>query len=71
MPEAMAIIHLQRAERPDSIESGTPGRGGCVKVFFDSGDLDDAERRVRNAYRIREIAASLQQAAAAQGGAAP
>jgi hypothetical protein len=71
MPEAMAIIHLQRAERPDSIESGTPGRGGCVKVFFDSGDLDDAERRVRNAYRIREIAASLQQAAAPQGGVTP
>jgi hypothetical protein len=60
--DAVAIVHLQRTERPDSIEIGTPGRGGTLKVYFDSGDTADAEKRIRNAFYLREIAAGLQEA---------
>ncbi len=52
--------------RPDSLEIGTPSkRGGVVKVYFDSGDPVEAERRIREAFRLREIAATLAERAAA------
>jgi len=44
------------SERPDSLEIGTPGKGGALKVYFDSGDLVDAEQRIRNALAIRDLA---------------
>jgi hypothetical protein len=59
-----AISHV--AVRPDSIEIGTPSkRGGAVKIYFDSGDPVEAERRIREAFRLREIAVSLAEGAAA------
>jgi hypothetical protein len=59
-----AISHV--TVRPDSIEIGTPSkRGGVVKVYFDNGDPVEAERRIREAFRLREIAASLAERAAA------
>jgi hypothetical protein len=52
--------------RPDSLEIDTPSkRGGVVKVYFDSGDPVEAERRIREAFRLREIAATLAERAAA------
>jgi len=80
MPEAVVLVHVSRTERPDSIEIGTPGKGGAVKVFFDAGDLDEARRRVANALilcnearitKTRLESGGAPQAATAQGGAAP
>ena len=59
MTDGVVIVHLQRTERPDSIELGTPGRGGTLKVYFDSEDTADAEKRIRNGFYLREIALSI------------
>ena len=60
--EPVMMVHVSRTERPDSIEIGSPSKGGTLKVYFDAADLDDAEMRVRNGYYIRDIARSLQEA---------
>jgi hypothetical protein len=49
MPE----IVTTRILYPDSIEIGTPGKGGCLKIYFDSGDLSEAQRRIDNAVAAR------------------
>jgi len=59
-----AISHI--TVRPDSLEIGTPSkRGGVVKIYFDSGDPVESERRIREAFRLREIAATLAERAVA------
>ncbi len=64
------VIHLHRQDGPmfqDSVEIGTPSKGGAVKVHFDANNLKDAEQRVRTAFYIREIAASLHERQQAAG----
>lgn len=61
MPEVISHTTI----RPDSLELGTPSKGGSLKIYFDSGDPVDAERRIREAFRLREIAQSLAERAAA------
>lgn len=54
--------HVHRDEGPrytDSIEIGTPGRGGVVKVFGNLDDPEGFEKRIREAFRLREIAREL------------
>jgi len=43
-------------EHPDSLEIGTPGKGGALKIYFDSSDPVDAEQRIRNALALRDLA---------------
>jgi hypothetical protein len=50
MPE----IITSRVLYPDSITLGTPGKGGEIKVYFDSGDLTEAQKRVDNAVQVRQ-----------------
>ncbi len=50
MPE----IVTTRSLYPDSITLGTPGKGGEIKVFFDSGDLTEAQRRIDNIVAARQ-----------------
>jgi len=57
--ENVSIIkHITVQETPifqDSIEIGTPGKKGAVKVYFDSSHPADAERRIRTALELREM----------------
>ncbi|MFA5378427.1 MAG: hypothetical protein WC455_21920 [Dehalococcoidia bacterium] len=50
----MTEIVTTRVLYPDSIELGTPGKGGCIHVFFDSGDLTEASHRIDTAVLVRE-----------------
>jgi hypothetical protein len=50
MPE----IVTTRTLYPDSIEIGTPGKGGCMKIHFDSSDLSEAQKRIENACSARQ-----------------
>jgi len=55
-------IHTNRQDGPvysSSIEIGTPSKGGAVKVYFDPADPADAEKRIREAFRLREVAREL------------
>ncbi|MEI6841380.1 MAG: hypothetical protein WCK53_08950 [Methanomicrobiales archaeon] len=47
------------AVRPDSLELGTPGKSGCIKIYFDASDVADAELRIRNAITLRDLANNL------------
>jgi hypothetical protein len=55
-PETV-IRHIN--ELPDSFEQGTPGKGGVVKVYVNFGDPADAENRIREALRLRDLANTL------------
>lgn len=46
------VVH--RTEYPDSIEIGTPGKGGNIKVYFDANDLTGAQKRIENAVSARQ-----------------
>ena len=49
---------IQEAEeRKDSIEMGSPGKGGAVKVYFNSADLEDAKKRIDNSLEARKYMA--------------
>jgi hypothetical protein len=38
---------------PDSIEIGTPSKGGALHIHFDAGDLAEAQQRIDNAVQAR------------------
>ena len=48
-----------REQYPDSIEIGTPAKGGALKVYFDASKIDEAKERVDNANKILEYGKSL------------
>ena len=55
-------VHTNRTEGPvysSSITIGTPGKGGEVKIYFDPADPADAEKRIYEAFRLRDIARRL------------
>lgn len=40
----------------DSIEIGTPSKGGCIKIYGDFNKLDDFKAKVLNAVELRKMA---------------
>jgi hypothetical protein len=48
------IASTQRNERLCSIEMGTAGKGGVVKVYFDPLDIENAQTILQNTYVIRQ-----------------
>ena len=46
-------VVITRTEYPDSIEIGTPGKYGNIKVYFDASDLSGSQKRIENAVGIR------------------
>lgn len=49
----------RKTENSDSIEIGTPGKGGAVKVYGDFANPDEFQKKVRAAYELRNYAAEL------------
>lgn len=47
-------VVVTRTEYPDSIEIGTPGKGGNIKVYFDASDLTGAQKRIENVVTARQ-----------------
>ncbi len=43
----------------DSIEIGTPGKGGAIKVYGDFSQPNEFEKRIRDAVRLRRMTADL------------
>lgn len=48
--------HKHVTENPDSIEIGTPSKGGACKVYGNFSDLEAFERKIDNAKKLREYA---------------
>ena len=58
------IIALMRAEieaeqEKDSIEVGTPSKGGAVKIYINANKPDEARQKIKNALDLRVFAAAL------------
>ena len=43
---------------PDSIEIGTPARGGAIKAYGNFLDIDSFRKKIDNACAVREYAKS-------------
>ena len=43
----------------DSIEIGTPGKGGAIKVYGDFSQPDEFEKRIRDAVLLRRMTVDL------------
>lgn len=54
-------VHVHRDEdrNTDSIEIGTPGKGGVLKVYLNTDDPDAAVRRIDAAFSLRQYAQDL------------
>ena len=62
MAEDQVITVRKILEGPafqDSIEIGTPGKGGAVKIYGDFGDPAGFESRIREAVRLRKLTGDL------------
>lgn len=56
------VTHIHRQEGPlfqDSVEIGTPSKGGALKIYFNAADPEDAKKRVSNAFQVRVFAQEL------------
>ena len=54
--EVKAIVEKVLGERilQDSVEVGSPSKGGSVKVYFNAANLEDAKQRAENAVKVRD-----------------
>jgi len=54
-------VHVHRDEDrlTDSIEIGTPGKGGVLKVYLDTNDPEAAMRRIDAGFALRQYAQDL------------
>jgi hypothetical protein len=58
--EEQTINHKQVNDRPDSIEIGTPAKGGCMKVYFNADDSPELTRvRIQKVADARKFAQEL------------
>ena len=51
MPEVI----ISRVRFPDSIEIGTPSKGGSLHIYFDASDLSETQQRISNAVEARQF----------------
>ena len=54
---------LEGSPFQDSIEIGTPGKGGAMKIYGAFADPAGFEARIREAVRLRKMASDLMEGA--------
>ena len=47
---------ITKAENPDSLEIGTPAKGGAIKVYGDFNDKEIFQKKIDNALELRTYA---------------
>lgn len=51
------VMHIHRTEgNQDSIEVGTPSKGGAVKIYMDMAKPDECVKRINVAAQMRKYA---------------
>ena len=48
--------HVQVNDNPDSLEIGTPSKGGAIKVYGNFDDKEEFKKKLKNAKEVREFA---------------
>ena len=51
-------IHRHYNQNADSIEIGTPSKGGAIKIYGNFGDVDEFNKKIDYAKKVREYAQS-------------
>ena len=51
--------HYHYSVDPDSLEIGTPGKGGTIKIYGDFRDPETFRAKINAAYKLRKLAAEL------------
>lgn len=54
--EKLESYTIQRTENPDSLEIGTPGKGGTIKIYSDFCDKEGFRKKIDNAIELLEYA---------------
>jgi hypothetical protein len=67
-PEEQIVrhIHENKDSRPDSIEIGSPSKGGTIKVYFNADNPDRACELIDHAIVVRVYAQNAYQASVAK-----
>jgi flavodoxin len=55
----LAQEHIHTTDFPDSIDIGTPGKKGNLKVYFNASRFEEARERIRNAKKLLEYAREM------------
>jgi len=50
------LTNLHKTENPDSLEIGTPSKGGAIKIYLDFLNVDAAKIKIDNAIEVRNYA---------------
>lgn len=56
---AEALLVAVGDSNPDSLEIGTPGKGGAIKVYGNFSRQDEFDAKIRSAVERRKLAAQL------------
>jgi len=59
MEEVIVKKIIEGPSFQDSIEIGTPGKGGAIKIYGDFGKPDEYEKRIRDAVHLRRVTVDL------------
>ena len=51
--------HIHRNENADSLELGTPGKGGVVKIYVDFSKPEEFKAKIKNAQEVRAEAQKI------------
>lgn len=43
-------------ENPDSLDIGTPSKGGNIKIYGDFNNMDAFQKKIENAIEVRKFA---------------
>jgi hypothetical protein len=46
--------HIHENKDPDSIEIGTPGKNGCIKVYGSFSDPEAFKKKIDNCQEVRD-----------------
>jgi len=49
-------INKQKTENPDSIEIGTPSKGGAIKIYGNFSNAEEFKKKIDSAKEVREYA---------------
>ena len=47
-------INVKSPENPDSINIGSASKGGALKVYFNSNNVEEAKKKMDNAKEVKD-----------------
>jgi hypothetical protein len=53
--EVVRIENYQINKNADSLEIGTPSKGGAIKIYCDFNDVEACKQKIRNAREVRDF----------------